>query len=171
MSWPRKELGLVTPLMLGLLLLSLTLSCSRERVPAVYLSDMRPTAASQGYGNLGIDRSVAGNPIWIDKIKFAHGLGTHAPSSITFPIHGMYTEFAAEVGIDAEVNNSEAKVSFRVMGDGRTLYDGPVIQGVQKAISIRVNVKSIKELTLVVLDGGNGIKYDHADWGDPRLYQ
>lgn len=69
----------------------------------VPLSSLQPIDAQQGFGTLGIDRSVDGHPLKIGDRAFSRGLGSHSKGEIVYELDGRYTRLEAEVGIDAEV--------------------------------------------------------------------
>jgi hypothetical protein len=137
--------------------------------PPVYLSDLQPSSASQDWGQLGVNRSVDGKQLAVGSFRFPKGLGTHANSRVCYALHGEYRTFAAEVGVDNESARAGGKVAFQVKGDGRMLYDGPPLSGLRNPVAVRVDVNGVQELCLLVLDGGDGIANDHADWGGARL--
>ncbi|MEW6071345.1 MAG: NPCBM/NEW2 domain-containing protein [Planctomycetota bacterium] len=94
-----------------------------QEAPVTRLSALRPHLAAQGWGRLGVDRSVQESPLRIGERSFAHGLGTHAHSELVYLLGGGYERFRAWVGVDAEVAAyAEASVVFQVRGDGRVLF-------------------------------------------------
>jgi hypothetical protein len=80
---------------------------------ATYLSDLKPVRAVQGWGQLGVDRSVSGKRLTIGSATFARGLGTHAVSEIVFKIDRQYEFFETYVGVDGAANGA-ASVRFVV---------------------------------------------------------
>ena len=135
----------------------------------VSLTTLRPTSAAVGYGTLHTNASVNGNPLKVRGTTYAAGLGTHATSTITYALAGKYATFAADVGVDDEVNGNGA-VRFVVLGDGVRLYDGGVVTGTSPVGRFAVTVAGVQVLTLQALPGVAGsIDYDHADWANPRL--
>lgn len=54
---------------------------------------------------------------------------------------------------------------------GAALYDSALInqQTPGHGRAIQVPIKGVRQLHLVVLDGGDGIQGDHANWGEPTL--
>jgi hypothetical protein len=60
-------------------------------------------------------------------------------------------------------------VIFQVWGDGTKLYDSGVINGTQVARSINVDITGKNQLELMVVDDGDGLSYDHADWASARI--
>ncbi len=79
-----------------------------------YLTDLMISHESQGWGQLGIDKSIAGNPIKMGDKTFKRGLGAHANSEIVYDIGGKYEYFETWIGVDAEAND-EASIRFEVL--------------------------------------------------------
>jgi len=141
---------------------------------AVYLSDLTPTAVSNGWGPYERDRSngeqgaADGRPITIRGTVYAKGLGVHAPSSLAYALGGAYSRFQAFIGIDDEVPSTLGSVVFRVEADGATIYTSPILTRASDVQFIDLSVAGIQSLRLVVdpngSDGG-----DHADWADAKL--
>jgi hypothetical protein len=139
----------------------------------VYLSDLAP-ASERGEGRLHPawpmrrDRSVADRPISIGGRPFEKGLGVHSRTELVYEINGEYGSFAATIGIDDAVR-PRGSVVFRVLGDGRELYDSGLVTGTEEARDIIVDLTGVGRLTLLV-DYGDGLDLaDQADWGGARL--
>jgi len=130
--------------------------------PSVYLSDLKPVSATQGWGKLGLDKSTDGNVLTIGGEKFKKGLGTHAESAIEYEIDEEYEAFSAYVGVDQETGNGT--VSFELWLDGEKAYESPVVYNGDLPLGICISVKGKKRIRLVVTNGGDNIHYDHADW-------
>jgi hypothetical protein len=114
------------------------------------------------------DRSVAARPMQIGGRRFEKGIGCHSLTELVYSIDGAYDSFVATIGIDDSVRPRGAVV-FRVRGDERVLFDSGPVTGTDDPRQIVVDVREVKELTLVV-DYGPGLDVsDHADWGDARL--
>jgi uncharacterized protein (DUF1800 family) len=146
-------------------------------VPAlapVYLSSLTPTSQSNGWGPYQRDRSNGeqgasdGRILSIGGINFARGLGVHAHSELHYALQGKFQSFLAQVGVDDEVGN-RGSVAFEVWLDGVRVFASPILHGTGTAQPVNVSVAGKSDLKLVVLDGGNGIDYDHADWADAHL--
>lgn len=136
---------------------------------STFLSDLQPISVAQDWGRVGLDRSVDGNRLRIGRARYPKGLGTHANSRICYALRGRYRHFAAGAGADLEAASSDRKIAFRVLGDGRVLYDSPVVSGLREPLRVQLDVGGVQELCLLVLDGGDGITGDHADWGGARV--
>jgi hypothetical protein len=141
----------------------------------VYLSDLVPFLAVNGWGPFEKDRSNGdwgpndGRPISIQGVTYAKGVGVHAVSDMRYRLDRKYRTFTAVAGIDDEVAGSSASVVFEVWADGIKLYDSGVVRSATAAKHVSINVTGRLELWLVVRNAGDGSNYDHADWADARL--
>jgi hypothetical protein len=138
---------------------------------ARYLSDLAWTQATNGWGPVERDRSngdvAAGDGVAlsIQGKRYAKGLGVHPLSDVRFNLAGSCTTYAAQIGIDDEVNG-RGSVVFQVWADGVRVFDSGLIMGNSAARPISVDVRGRNELRLVVTDGGDGNNFDHANWAD-----
>jgi len=134
---------------------------------------LSPDSAAQGWGQLQINKGVAGQPLAIAGKTYAHGLGTHAASEIVYELDGGYTNFTAWVGVDDFLKNHpeapKASVVFQVFGDGKKLFDSGVMRMDDPATRVSVDVVGMEELKLVVTEAGDENSCDHADWAEPVL--
>jgi Gpi18-like mannosyltransferase len=135
---------------------------SRPPLP-VFLSDLEPISVSQQWGKLKTDRSVDGKPLTVNGYKFAKGLGTHASSTIIYNLGSRYRFLEGWVGLDDEQSRGN-KIEFFIYGDAKLVYKSGLIKGRQDPRYFHLPIKGIKELKLMVSDGGDGINNDHADW-------
>jgi hypothetical protein len=141
---------------------------------ATYVSDLPWTDETNGYGRpQQRDHSHGGDQppgtLTIAGKTFAKGIGAHAASSLTTWLGGACTRLVADVGVDDDVETSEASVTFVVLGDGQPLASTPVIRSGETATHLDLDVSGIKQLTLATTDGGDGKNSDHADWGGAAL--
>lgn len=135
-----------------------------------------PFAAEWNWGKApNRDRSQDGNMLTIEGVTYASGLGMHAGLAgrdpevhASFKLDGAYDEFLSDVGIDDESRTMGSAV-FQVWVDGRKEFDSGKMAHTERAKSLRVRVSGAQMLRLVVLDGGDGQDWDHADWGGARL--
>ena len=132
------------------------------------LCDWSPIGWEQGWGRLQIDRSVGGRPLSVGGRTYEHGFGTHAASRISYHLNGAFRIFDTGLGIDDEANHGQ-KVRFRIIVDRNVLYDSGDLSGPDTLRRATVPVGGAEFLSLQVLDGGDGINSDHADWLDPVL--
>ncbi len=138
------------------------------------LSSILWTTATNGWGPVELNMSNGeqaggdGKTLSIRGTTFAKGLGTHAASEIHYFLGNACSTFTATIGIDDEVAPN-GSVIFQVFGDGLKLYDSGVVSGSSAAKNISVNLAGKSDLQLSVVDDGDGLAYDHADWAVPRI--
>ena len=61
----------------------------------------------------------------------------------------------------------KGSVVFRLVGDGKEIYNSGIVRGGEKAREVSLNVSGVDVLELIVEDGGDGVSGDHADWIEP----
>ena len=99
---------------------------------------------------------------------FSKGLGVHAQSSLTWFLGGRCSTVAADVGVDDETGTS-GRVVFQIWRDGTKVADSGAVTGSQGAKHLTANVSGGNTLLLAVIDGGDGINSDHADWANAQI--
>ncbi|WP_187413527.1 NPCBM/NEW2 domain-containing protein [Micromonospora sp. MP36] len=139
-----------------------------------WVSDLEWIDSTNGWGPVERDRSNGesaagdGNPITLNRVSYAKGLGAHAASSVKVNLDGRCTRFTAKVGVDDEMAD-RGSVAFHVLVDGTTKYDSPVLTGTAETVSVDVDVTAGKVLDLLITDGGDGVGSDHGDWAEAKL--
>ncbi len=146
----------------------------RVRSPrVVYVSDLTPTVErTEGMLHrpwpVRKDRSVSATPLSMAGRVFNRGLGVHSKTELGYSLGGTYESLVATIGIDDAVRPA-GSVVFRVLGDGKVLFDSGELTGQDPPRDIRVDTASVNTLTLIV-DYGDGLDLsDYADWGGLRL--
>jgi alpha-galactosidase len=132
------------------------------------LETMDLQSAEQGWGEPQANKSVDGHPLFIDGKRFEHGFGTHANSTLRIALGGKAERFTATVGIDDEVGQ-KGSVVFKVVGDGKTLWESAVLHGGDSAKELSVDLHGVNKLLLLVGEAGDDITFDHADWADAKI--
>ena len=140
-----------------------------------FAADMPWIKATAGADNtVHRGTNLHGRPIHINGALYSKALWTHAfndptPADIVFGIVGKgYSEFRATVGL--EDMGSQGSVQFQVLVDGEVKAESPLMRP-RATFDIAANVEQGHEVTLRVLNGGDGYSYDHAAWGSPRFIQ
>jgi alpha-galactosidase len=153
--------------LLGLVLLAGTTHAQTNRIYPISALDI--SQVDQGWGEPHANQSVEGHPLSIGGQVFTNGLGTHATSEFIIDVGGRAVSFSARVGIDDEVGNGRGSVVFKALGDtNQVLWESKELHGGDAPEAANVNLAGVKQLTLVV-DGGDSIDFDHADWADANL--
>lgn len=80
------------------------------------LTDLKWIKATSGWEKPNVNKSVSGNNLTINKVKYKNGIGTHSNSIIEFDVPEDYTRFKALVGLDEAcvTQNVGATVKFLV---------------------------------------------------------
>ncbi|MFF7202815.1 NPCBM/NEW2 domain-containing protein [Streptomyces sp. NPDC008141] len=139
-----------------------------------YPSDLGPLSATNDWGPVERDRSNGegeagdGGPITIGGQVFAKGLGVHAASAVEYYTGGKCSTLTAQVGLDDETG-TRGTVTFEIWADGEKAASTGVLTNAMPAQPLSADVSGAEVVRLVVTDGGDGISYDHADWGDLRI--
>ena len=141
----------LNPLILSapLALTMLTTQALAAEPETVYISSLDLTPIVQGWGQPQADKAVTGKPLSIGGKTFERGLGTHADSVVRLQLEGGWKRFTAFVGVDDAATSDQATITFRVVGDGKTLWKSPGMKRGQPAQKAEVNVKGIQKLLLL----------------------
>ncbi len=155
-----------------LTLLGVSLSTSPTNAEAsetVWISSLDLTPIRQGWGKPQADKSVTGKSLSIAGKTFEHGLGTHADSLVRIELKGGSERFSALVGIDDAAGNDSARLTFKIVGDGKTLWKSGIMKLGQAAAPVDVDVKGVRTLLLQSVVSGTSVAYAHADWAEAKL--
>ncbi len=125
-----------------------------------------PVERNQSVGGLA---QGDGTTLTVQGQTFNFGFGTRAPSVIAYDLGAKAVRFTAWVGID-DTAPAGGSARFLVLGDGAVLFDSGLRSDTDPALFVgRVNVRGVRELLLVTMDGDDGYAADYADWCDPIL--
>ena len=140
------------------------LSAEKPLEDGMWLETLDLNNMSVGYGQAQARKSVDGNALRLGGVTYPHGIGTHANSVMNVDLKGAVDRFLCAVGLDDEGKDNAAKVVFKVVADGKTLFDsGTKING-EKPDLINVDVRGVKRLTLSATAPNNQNIWTHADW-------
>lgn len=160
----------------NLLTLSLLTNLALALIPSppcaaetVWISSLDLTPITQGWGKAQADKSVTGKPLAIAGKVFERGVGTHADSLVRLDLKGGSERFSASVGVDDAASRDIARLVFKIVGDGKTLWKSDVMKQGQAPVPVDLDVKGVKTLLLKADAAGTGVAYAHADWADAQL--
>ena len=146
-----------------------------SRKGITFASDLAWSKATAGAGNeVRRDKNYAGRTISIDGKRYPKGLWTHSfndqtPADIVYDIAGKnFAVFKAQVGLDDL--GEGGSVQFQVLVDGQVKAESPILRA-HKTHSLAVDVTGASQITLRVLNGGDGNTCDHAAWGLARFVE
>ncbi|MDR2982562.1 MAG: NPCBM/NEW2 domain-containing protein, partial [Puniceicoccales bacterium] len=153
----------------SLLLVSLAfLTNNLFSAETVSLGDLDVTPIQQGWGKPGKNRSVSGKELQIAGKSYSRGIGTHAPSTTIIELDQKAEKFSAMCGVD-DATGDKASVRFQVYGDGKSLWQSAILRKGDVAVPVSLDVKGVRQLVLLVTDGGDGVDFDHANWADATV--
>jgi len=141
----------------------------------VFLSDMEWVKSNAGADNkVHRDTNYGGTDINVAGKSYPKGLWTHAcndatPADVVVSLTGKpFARFLADAGVEDMAGSGS--VEFQVLADGALRGESPVMTR-GKAHHFDVDVAGAKEITLRVLNGGDGFACDHAAWAGARLLE
>ncbi|MFD1936684.1 NPCBM/NEW2 domain-containing protein [Nonomuraea mangrovi] len=140
----------------------------------VWASDHPWLSATNGWGPVEKDLSNGdsgagdGRVLSLGGVVHAKGLGTHAPSTVSYYAGGRCGSLTATVGVDDEIPDY-GSVVFKVVADGKAVYTSPVLTGTSVPVPVTAELTGAQYVDLVVEDAGNGNTGDHADWASARF--
>ena len=137
-------------------------------INAVWLSTLDVSRIEQGWGQARSNRSVDNRRLTIAGQRYQNGIGTHANSNIPLLLDGKGVELSGLVGLDDETNG-RGSVVFKITADGKEIWNSELMKPGDAAKEFALDVRGIKSLVLLVLDGGDGYDWDHADWVDLKI--
>ncbi|MBM3497510.1 MAG: hypothetical protein FJX74_02460 [Armatimonadetes bacterium] len=136
-------------------------------IDGVFLDALDWREATAGWGEVRRNVSVMGKPMTMAGRVYRRGLGTHAHSRIVYELPAGHARFAATIGADQEVG--VRSIIFVVEADGHELYRSPLMGRESPPVELDLPVRGVRELALIVEDGGDGIAADHGNWAEARL--
>ncbi len=98
------------------------------------------------------------------KTRFKGGLLVHSHSEVTYFLNQSFTSFETTI-----VLGYQASVTFEIHGDGKRLFDSGKVTNKSESRDVQVDVSGVRELKLVVTEGGNGWGGDWVLWANPTL--
>jgi Gpi18-like mannosyltransferase len=146
----------------GVTIAARTVSRPHDPEPVIWLADLYPEVAEQGWKELTIDRSVGGELIRLGDTTYLRGIGTHAPATIVYAIPPDAHVFSALVGIDEAAGDRGSSV-LEVLLDGELAHRTSVLTGSQGPSEIAIDVHGRRQITLAVDTAGDGQASDHLD--------
>lgn len=133
-----------------------------------FASSLNPIVERQGWGSLGIDRSVSGGMLRLADRIYLSGLGTHAPSRIHIAVPEGATRFRAIVGIDEAARGRGSAIAI-VEINRKPVFRSDALTGTGGSSDVDVVVSGVKEIVLVTEPAGDGNRSDHVNWALARF--
>lgn len=140
----------------------------QEPANTVYLSRLAPSSMQQGWGHLGVSRSVSGDTLRLGNTLYLRGIGTHAPARLVYDVPPGAETFAALAGIDHSARGRGSAV-VTVLLDNRRVLTTPRLTGTGDPYLISVPVSGARRLTLDIDPTRDGQRSDHVSFALARF--
>lgn len=139
---------------------------------AIYVSDMDWLVDKSGYSANMRDLCTCGLAlgVWVDGVRtpFDKGVGSHAPSEVTFNVEGMNaTKFTAVAGIGME-QSGNSNINFIVKVDGKEVWRQNAVM-FRTSLPVEVDITGAKTVSLMTETNGADSN-DHAVWADAKIF-
>jgi hypothetical protein len=132
------------------------------------LTELEPVRATGQWDGYEIEQLLTPAPLRVDGRSFDHGLSSFAQAETEFDLHGLYSRFTAQVGVD-DRSATNAAAEFQLWGDGRELWHSGVVKRSDPAKTVDQVVTGIHRLTLKVSPAETGSERTQADWLEPAV--
>jgi Gpi18-like mannosyltransferase len=162
------SLATATTLAVYILFRALLATPIQSSPDVLFLGDIKPLSAVQGWGRLRTDRAVTGSLLRLGETYYLRGLGTHAPGNIRYRLPPGFDRFRAMVGID-RATGGRGTVEVFVEVDGDIRFQSGPIHGGDGPHDVSVPIAGAQELVLRAEPGREGAFHDHVDWALARL--
>ena len=142
---------------------------------AVELADLTPARYEQR-PYLGVswplakNAAVTGHPLRIGNSTYENGLGLHAPCRLSYKLEGKYQRFESIVGLDdAIARRGRVRLAVELDGKRTDLCAGKELTAADAPVAVDMDVRGVRELTLIVDLGSFGDVQAHVNWANARL--
>ena len=115
------------------------------------------------------DAAVSGQPLRLHGNSYEKGLGTHAACQAAYKLDQKYQRFDVIVGIDELARKGRARVAIDLDGKRIDLNDGKELTIETPPITLRLDVRNVRTMTLIVDWGSFGDVQAHVNWAKARL--
>ena len=135
----------------------------------VWLDQLKPTRVDQGFCKPQFGKTWYGSAIVMDGVTYKHGIGMHAWCELTYRVPEGAAAFEAVIGYCDGIRTRQPDVlaSFEVLeeNENRLFHSGPFAASTTPR-HVRVSLEGVREITLVVTEGGDGRNHDHVNWAE-----
>lgn len=124
-------------------------------------------SVQQGWGKLGMGRSIINEPLCLAGKTYGWGLGTHADSEIVLRCTKPIKTFRVQVGVDQNMDSikSHAEMMFSVWVHGRCITQSQYLNVESLPECLTANMDGATEFTLKV-KAKDSTFLAHGDWAE-----
>ncbi len=130
--------------------------------PRFAVSGVRPTELKQGWGQSRLGLSVTGKTIVVGGITYPESFGLHSDAELTYSVSEKFSRVRGVGGLPDYQIGSKASVRFIVEGDGKVLWQSPVVKAGEPVRPFDIDISRVSTLKLKIDDAQDGITDDHG---------
>ncbi len=134
----------------------------------VWLDELDLKYMLEDWGESQKNRAIRGEPLSVAGVSYNRGVGTHSVSRFLVNLDGKARSFSGLVGAD-DHNEFMCNMEFKIIADQKIVWTSGKMHKGMAAKSFNVDLRGIKKLALLVVEAGDGIMYDHADWLEAKF--
>ncbi|MDR2850392.1 MAG: NPCBM/NEW2 domain-containing protein, partial [Verrucomicrobiota bacterium] len=157
-----------SPLLSSLLSSLVSLLALPSLAADVPLSSLDIAKTTQGWKEAARDANLLGGRLSVAGQVYANGVATHTTSELYVALRGA-TRFTAEVGVDDTSDQSDKRLVFQVIADGRLLWQSRPMRRGDTPAPVSLDTSPYETLLLRVDPWRDGSAADHADWLNARF--
>ncbi|MGY0394259.1 glycoside hydrolase family 2 TIM barrel-domain containing protein [Fusobacterium sp. SYSU M8A802] len=141
----------------------------------VYASDLPFKKATSGMYKVERDITVSGSIPHLrlesgEKVRFKKAISVNSNSEVVIDLRGRgFKTFKTYVGMDREVIGYRTVGVFKILLDGREVFNSGEMKSSARAKEVELDVSKAKTLTLIMESADGNIDYDHGTWGDAKF--
>ncbi len=132
----------------------------------IFLDELELENIAQGYGKAQACKAVSENPLKIAGTEYERGIGTHSHAEILIDLKGAMTSFHSLVGIDDHAQPPKGTVIIEAFVDGELKFRSDILRSGAEPVAIDLDLVGAHQMILMILDAGDCIELDHADFVD-----
>lgn len=137
--------------------------------PDLHLDELKPVRAKSGNGSGSTmaGRNCIGDPLRVQGVTFARGIGEHAKADLEYALEPRFTRFVALVGLDDQVgryHDIRGSSIVRVYCGDRRMAETPILRGAGAWCGLDFEIPAgATTLRIEVDDAGDGIDFDDVN--------
>jgi hypothetical protein len=119
---------------------------------------------------LAKNAAVTGHPLRLSSGTYEKGLSVHAPCRVSYALNGAYQRFDSLVGFDeTQARRGRARLAVEFDGKRIELNGGIELTSRDPPLSVQLDVRGVREMTLIADLGSFGDVQAHVNWVAARL--
>jgi alpha-galactosidase len=114
-------------------------------------------------------RSCRNNPLTLDGVVYAHGIGTLSINELIVDLKGQAQRFVSLVGIDDDSKTGPGSFTYEIWVDNRKRVVSDLIRAGDKPRFVSLDLTGARFLELLIDDGGDVSTGDYVDWAGAMI--